>query len=265
MPGPVVKKSTRFRDMVPRPLQGLYDYVADDPMGGLATTLTPPKGLIKALSGLHKSIPLGKEVAEEVMDVSRALREAEPMAQRAALFSRVTPHRLEHPTPTHIPKYASGKLEFAPGPTALPGPTTYTRRPQALTDQYMAQRAFEESAGLRLRAPANPMSGGRASKAMKQEMTRGVETPRVQQVEDVMHMAKRAPATETTTQKTLLRSTTQTRKASLGRGKLKEAQVQAIRALIDEGKSTTEVAQKFKLSPITVQEIAKRQSWVWVK
>lgn len=260
MPGPVVKKSTRFREAVPKPLQSLYDFATDDPTGGLSPSATvlagPSQGVLAAIKSLQRVLPKGKVWAEELLDDLNIERSADTVGQQAAIASRVTSRTPPPAKEIRLPAFAEGQL-YAPR-----RPTTRDPIVAKAREDY---NTFKQAAGL----PSNPVkASSRMGALLRSEMRRGIDTPRVQQAEDLTYAAKRAPVEDAGKQKPLLRntsSTTQTRKASLARGKLNETQVRAIRALTDEGKGFVEVAKKFKVSPATVFGIAKRQSWVWVK
>lgn len=262
--GPVVKKSTTFREAVPRPLQGLYDYFADDPLGGLApmgVAVKAPVSVVGALKGLYKSIPVGKAVAEEAAEMSQAMQAVEPFAQRMAASSRVTPHRLGHREQLRVPAFAKEMLEFAPGSTPYPS------RPQPLVEKYITQRTFEEGAGL---SPVWARRAGPFGSEVNREMRLGIESPKVTSATELPWIAKTASPATATTKKPLLGKHAQHAQVSAKvRSRFSDDDIRTIRREFDEkGFSedlVRDVARRRGASPSTIKDIVRRMSHIHVK
>jgi len=270
MPGPVIKKSTTFREAVPRPLHGLYDFFADDPLGGLSpvpltAAAKAPASLVGALRGLHKSIPLGKEAAEEAVELSKAAQSVEPFAQRLAASSRVTPSRLGHREQLQVPKFAEGILEFGPGPTPYPS------RPQPLVEKFLAQRTFEEGAGLSpfTRKSTSPLGEkSRLGATISRELKLGIKTPATRGVSELPEVAGAAREASSGA-KPLIGRWTSGKRSAIGKGKLSEGVVRAIRKEAAGGKLSPEriqdLAKEHGVSDTVISSAAQGLSYTWVK
>ena len=263
MPGPIVKKADTFRKAVPKPLQGLYDYFADDPMGGLSpaasVTTGPTKGLLGAIRGLQRSIPKGKEVAEEMMEALQIAKEADIYGQRAALFHRVTPRNPPPPTSIKLPEFAKDYVEEA---TRKPH---YMKRAPAIEEErrkvldYWRDTGYSNrNRGITKRPTKMPLM-----RKIESEMRRGIETPAVRSMEDLALIAKPSGEATIPARKPLLRNV---RKRGGPRKSVTEAAIRAIRKAYDDGASIKDIAKEYpNLSSDKIKDVATRMVYPRIK
>lgn len=259
----VVKKSNTFRDAIPRALQGLYDFATDDPMGGLAPAASvvskAPKSLVAALRGLHKAMPVGKEVADEILDVSAIEKAAEPFGERMALFARVTPSIPPPGAAVKVPEFAKHALEL---------PDRVISRTPELRAARQAHFRFRKAIGLPIRGGLT-MPSSRLGAEIRSEIRRGVVTPRVKDISDIPVVAQSAPKTEAVGKKPLIGTAgikaSPKSAAAVARGKLTENKVREIRSLAASGEALDTLAKKFGTDKGNIRAIINRESWNWVK
>lgn len=251
MPGPVVKKSTRFRDMVPRPLQGLYDYVADDPMGGLTAGVIPTQA-VTSLLGLHKSVPIAKKALAEFAEDREMLQAADAYGQRiAATESR-------HPIPP--PSRRLTTPAFAKGIVTLPN-RDIRRAPQVVA-------ARKDYNAFKTRMGVAPQSRGGTSLGaeIRSEIRRGVETPRVTSMEDLALIPSRFKGTEMPKKALLQTLNIGKRGKSMARSSMPADTVKIIRQLYADGATVPEIRKRFSnLAPEVIRAVATRMSHQFIK
>jgi len=252
MPRPVVKRSEVFRQAIPGPLRGLYDYLVDDPLGGLSPTPV--------------AIAAGKSLPPAVRTFINMLRRgpsSRPILEEAAA-SRVTPRLAYGPTRLYLPE----GLELAPGISE------WLPMPARLRELHAQQRAFDvarrRQTPMGVPNPYNPYVTTSRRSVLGSDVTReiklGIETPAVKRVEDlpVAAAAGMKPARQAK-----YRSLSQVVRGGRGvskRAKLTDEQVRNIRKMASEGYSIPEISERYPdISKHGLGEIVQRMSYQWVK